>query len=533
MASNTDRFRRGEAYFLDRLDVQDCVVQLAPSDSLILYCGAGVTIDRTGLGWGQLIAAAFAPTDQSVKDYLSQKEIETFLSKHGPMQLASALTQYHLDQAGGDAAALREHLVPLLVNHLYKFNGWQAGRLARNVALLAAVAAALGRQVTIVTTNYDTHIEESLFRVIRRLGLASTPEPHIVVAGERARRRRPRSEDRPGSIEVLYIHGRVPRSGGAQGTLVISEIDYSQTRARTTMLLTNLLKTPSSAVLIVGASITDPPLVDALAQSSSGTSNRVALMPMESTGFAEEPRGEAPNLTEGLRHRCELLGVKLLVPDFKFQTAQFLEEVTQCMTDPQSPEKFFSRASGNTYGARLLAWQAGNRVSQMPEHIYTELAAALKTIRGLISSMSKSREKMRLELWVRDDPAKESVRQLVLRGTSTGPLFDPEVFRTAEIELGSNSASVVAFIEGRPQHLEAATLVGSADYRRRWASFLAVPIYVSERGVRVPVGTVTLASSKSIKDSALPLAKTSSMESLVEEMMRVGRELLSSSLTPV
>lgn len=45
--------------FLSLPRVHRAINQLASQNDLVIYCGAGVTRDRTGLGWSELVSEVF------------------------------------------------------------------------------------------------------------------------------------------------------------------------------------------------------------------------------------------------------------------------------------------------------------------------------------------------------------------------------------------------------------------------------------------------------------------------------------------
>src|SRR5664280_1217555 len=167
MQGHDNRFKRSESQFFHDRSTREAIIRMADSESLVIYCGAGVTIDRTGLGWGQLLATVFAPDTSTHLNYPSAADIAILQLVEDPLRLASILTRYSLDR-DESPEQLVQHLTPLLQNRLYKSTGWQRGLLAHNIAGLALSAATLGKTVHVVTTNYDTLLEDSFRREIER-----------------------------------------------------------------------------------------------------------------------------------------------------------------------------------------------------------------------------------------------------------------------------------------------------------------------------------------------------------------------------
>ena len=85
-----------------------------------------------------------------------------------PLELASILAEYLL-RRHGDIKKARQSLTWLLQQALYKNSGWQAGALVANIVRLACRFAQLGKPVAIVTSNYDTYVEEEFIRYVRHI----------------------------------------------------------------------------------------------------------------------------------------------------------------------------------------------------------------------------------------------------------------------------------------------------------------------------------------------------------------------------
>jgi hypothetical protein len=554
-------FRRSEQEFFHQQLTRDAILQLAASSSLVIYCGAGVTIDRTGYGWAPLIASVFAPDASSHEGHPTQMEISAMERHEDPVRLASILMQYALDQEPS-GASLKAHLTPLLQNRLYKSDTWRNGQLAGNICTLAASSAVVsGRPVEVITTNFDAHLEESFERQVNRWTAKIAPElsrNNDLAASDLVPRlkvwvndednnperltRTALNESRSDEAEVNlhYLHGRVPRTGAADGHLVISEVDYAKSRPKSLDTLVKLFSGDLD-VLILGASLTDPPLVDALALTKGNRKiddvRRFVVMPRSSLGYTDLPIEQNNRIVSHLSRRCELLGTRLLVPDFRYQVAQLCEELTLYRTQAATPADvpaLLTDAAGLRYGLRLLEWW--DQWKEMPvakdaNKAYEELREHFAGIKHHIErsaapgyGLSAAPEHFRLEAWVREDP--QRYRRLALWATSGGPLFDEQIRRNADLELSSRNATVRTFVEGRPQHVDIADLQDRPSAHSRWNSYLSVPIYATIKGSRLPVGAMTLASSQTKAKSVLPLPKLEYMEALRELLIRAGRQIL-------
>lgn len=549
-------FLRSDDQFFHQQMTRTALLALATGEKLTIYCGAGVTIDRTGLGWGQLIASIFTPDGASHPSHPTKEEIDIMRRSEDPMRLASILTQYGLDQAK-TPSKLKSHLTPLLQNRLYKVTGWQAGLLVNNVCSVATTAAANGVEVDVITTNYDTHLEDGFARILTRFRdrledrgetdqLKRVPKIVVRVRDEDCADERDLltigSPTAEAALNLHYVHGRIDQENSSAGHLVMSELDYALARPHTLETLRRLFD-GNRHTIILGASLTDPPLVDALAltkpEKKRHEFNRYVVMPRSSLHYDDQDAKTSNRIVSHLGRRAELLGIQLLVPDFRIQVAQFLEELHLCMRDDASPLEFLSDERGERYGCRLLTWWTSwqeREIARTAEHAYQEVSKHFQDIKQLIAAASavtygesQRQERFRLELWVREDPAR--FRALTKWASSSGPVLDPDVRRTAELELDSGNASVRTFMEGRPQHLAASDL-REMGFQSRWLSYLCVPIWVRVSSGQVPVGVLTLASNRDTSASALPLPKMDFMEQLRNMMIAAGKAMLNPSDAP-
>lgn len=511
------------------------ITSLAAAQRLVLYCGAGVTIDRTSLGWSDLVRRVFT-RDVAEKWYPTAEEIELLAASQDSPRAASSLYAYVHDQESTDEA-VQTFLTPRLAQALYNANSWQEGRLTRNVARLSLYAAAKGISVTVFTTNYDTYIEQAMNEVRKEMEASSTtplPGLSVSVVGTQEPLVEMSSTDAATTVELVYLHGRVRNGGGHDGHLVLTEADYSKTNKLVQGVLRAALDVDRTGALVLGSSLTDAPLLDALLETVR-RSDRFALVPIESFGYTKHSPSLAARLTEHARRRGDTFNLKISCPDFKFQVAQFCSELLLAILHADGPQCALADETNLRYGLRLVEWwdlwqERGG--ADPEESLWRSLEGLKKQILVIIAGKSTSAdryaardERFRVELWVRRDPVNS--RSLVLWGTSEGPVRDRDTLREYPLRLSPSNASVAAFIEGRPLHIDVSELP-SASTDGRWHSFLSVPIFVTTPGSTsaVPVGTVTIASTLSKDASLLPLRRTVDMEKLIQALRQGGLKRL-------
>jgi hypothetical protein len=316
---------------------------------------------------------------------------------------------------------------------------------------------------------------------------------------------------------------------------VPTEDSYARTRAQSRQILEDHFGRhdgKTKGVLIVGASLSDGPLIDALSESHERVAParktaqvRVALTDLPLTSeqldrrFSSRFADSATKITTSdLRRTIALrgdhLGTTVLWPSSHAQSAQFLEE----MRVDVSARKRFGRADAYTdadlklwYSERLDQWSTEFMSSPTMTNqtfVYGRLKYYNEAIKVILrdqkdASLDPKHETLRLELWARVKPTSE--RRLTLIGNSTGPLRDRDALRHETFDTLNNS-SILAFLEGRPL-LKSNDDLGIDDASTRWKTFLTVPIFVHVEvekdgekigGGRIPAGVVTLASTLSM-----------------------------------
>ncbi|WP_328323930.1 SIR2 family protein [Kribbella sp. NBC_00382] len=527
-------FERSAKPFFSQDSTKQCLVTLAQASDVVLYCGAGVTIDRTGLGWKELISLGLRADTEDDSSYVTDEHLAVLNKSLDAQRLASVLRQHFTLKHPSVEDDQRHEIIGNLQRELYRRHTWRGGRLVGNIARYAVFSASVGKQVSIVTTNYDTYIEQEIDKELKRWSNNKKPRPgfQVETAGSSRPARKVKPSD-PGLpiIRLIYLHGRIPPEGRALGRVVLDEVDYAETRPVTVDVLTRLLDHSRCASIVVGASLTDPPLIDALALTRR-RKQRFALMAIASTDVAGNSAADVPVLLEHLAGRCTRIGLSLLTPDFKTQIAQFFEEATICagLADPQTYPAV-------SYGQRLGSWwddwvAASGNASYIID-TYAELREFTNNLRQdwkLPSETVEDAELFKVELWVRWYPTQR--RSLALWGSSLGLLAPRNLLREAKLVLESAQASAKCFTEGRPQYVNLSDVQPPKDqrsdrpYPARWRSFLSVPIYLEAPQRRQVVGIATLASSKTKDESAIRAKDTQQMETLVKNLRTLGTGVL-------
>ena len=507
----------------------EAIAQLAGSEEpLLIYCGAGVSIDRTGLTWSGLVRSCYPGHYSKYYRHGPRKSDVDALMSQPPDQLASSLIYTLRQVARVSKSSLQYTLRERLRTSLYgNKSTWQAGRLATNIVYLAIFRALDGRETTILTTNYDDHLEHQ-FDAIRSYlepfdgnlfpGLEVTdPDGRLI------RLVSPVGKGPEKPVELVYLHGRVPRRGAVNWPIVLDENSYAATsKVVGDRLQRALIDHPLT--LILGSSLSDLPLIRALS-STRNSGRRLALLTKHAIADDLDSDGNSLSL-DLLRHRTSELAVIPLLADFHGQVAQVVHELALRTAFP-SPLPSVPRTLD--YSERLGSWWNSWKVAaatnkELPEKLALALDGALPLF-GLETDQDPFQdvsETYRLELWVRAYPERPE-RQLVRWATSDGRALFGVKGKNGRIESPSYLAPVRAFAEGRSQAFDIQDLEDSRVSTLRYTSksFLAVPIRVND----CIVGVLSLASTNHLKIAGM-MSSHDVTSQTVEYLTDLGTSLL-------
>lgn len=530
--------------------------QVPENGNVVIYCGAGVTIDRTGVGWSELLAKAFSidSTNNWYPDDVSIKVLQDILSPDAFAELMEINWRDNYSSMTNPMNPLYKRMSELL----YAPNGWDSGRLCTDVARLAIWLARASKQsVHLITTNYETYLEASLVYERKKLQLteggAIIPNQKLTISDSEVELRVTanckKAVQKPGRVTLRYLHGCIKEDGSPSGNIILSESDYEKAFSDETKLLKESFKC-ADRLVVIGASLTDLPLLHALIQTSSHDSsdvqpseNRFAIVFNGYVDKCSDDGSVAKSVRSQLRKRGQTLDLNTLTPDFKFQVPQILEETVFAID--------LYKNSGATYGgttsyANQLRdwwkdWFSKNPISRDPkdiESLCTISEVLSQDLKDLSETMGFAYdetvlERMRLEIWVRREAP--DAHELALWCTSAGPVLDEKVLNRKPLYAQSTNSAVRAFIEGRPVQHDLTDLIPDMPSNvGRWKSFLSIPIHSRTKSQQnaiksVPVGVITLASNLPLMESQLSPEKTRliDMERVVKFLRGRGEALLS------
>ena len=525
---------------LDRPFFQDSQTKnfidlIANQHDLGLYVGAGVTISRTGLSWPGLIQALIPSELKTIFRRASLTEV------YGNNEAATVVVEmykqvYGTTDAGSAGIRLRNALRTLL----YRNGSVLAGQLTEQVSRLLAARNARQRTSSVLTTNFDNHLDLSLDAICRVAGsgpqlslLEDLPRPLRIRRWSRAALTADVESDLPklklptrDAIDFIYLHGYVsdsedpavsfenhgdaPAASGLYKDLpdlkpVLAEDEYATSAVDTGRILKYAFE--HQPTLMLGSSLDDPPLMRALLESRTSKHPRWAVLPLQ--GAKPEITSDASRLEEYKRYqrlRLEHFNVMPIFPHYFSQVGQLVQEIALATQLP--PGAYPRNDFEQDYGGRLTtwwnAWERRNLIvessseSQLAHHM--KLQAALENLRagGLAPG---SGEHYKLELWLRWNPSSSS-RQLRLWASSIGTFTEIALMRVGDIDSVSPFAAIRNFCYGGPQSSES-----SQD--GRWRTYLSLPItsnalmshYLGPPDLYdVPVAVISMFSTRAEKD---------------------------------
>lgn len=482
------------------------IEELSALESVAIYVGAGASIERTGLTWEALSAQMLDP---QLGDFPSRVEIVRNASS--TLAVSSAIAQQFREER---ATNWRDYLSRAIHDQLYAGPAEQTAYFIDRVVSLASAYIRAGKSAVIVTPNYDRFlldaVEEQRKRfdnayddvAVFRLGVNADglptkldevlPKLHESLKSQR-------------TLTLVFLHGYVDRdvsstSSESETFPVVSEEDYAATRENSQSILGEIFTGRST--IIVGSSVTDPPLIHALLESrTEKASKRYVIRPLQGQHAGSLTASARKHLVEIEERRARHLGIDLVSPPFYYQAPQILEEVRVDLAAATASHKYSEANADHRYGARLLRWwddwskADGEDIEKQQEQHYRFLRnEALPRLRQILKA--KRGENLKLEAWVRWEP--ES-RRLALWASSTGSWPEHRTMRDDAISANTQITAIKAFVNGAP------TYEKGDPAHTRWGSYLAKPIRAIDPryNVYVPVGVICVASMRPQDRSAL------------------------------
>jgi hypothetical protein len=491
--------------FFARNPTKRFIDELGHLDPLCVFIGSGVTVDRTGLDWNTLFVELL------VKLKEKEETARLIVTNLKPRAAGSAIVHRYYNHYGADEWKLR--LVNDVRDLLYDIPSWLGGRSPQAMAELWTESFTAGQIVSLVTTNYDTHIEAEIALAakvwVSQLSESDDPEDIALLASLTAHIQAP----------VRHLHGTVHENAESE-LPVISERDYLNASSDVGEALYEEFTTKH--VLIVGSGLDDPPLLNALLRTKSGAEmaglKRYAIVPRSDFG-AQSDETTSVTLIRLHEDRLRHLGVEGIHIDHYSQIAQIFDEARVAST----LDKGEYPGSHKRHGERLYRWWQQWHAPIASDHAGVQERHHRRLVEGLAEirqELEAPDEPLRFELWVRWSPSNDREgRRLRLWASSLANFADSQLTRSVPIAPGSNFACMKAFSEGRVVYDE------GIQPTERWQSFMAAPLKPLQHTVSLVVGSVVISSMRPLPDSCLGKENRRQHRNAIGVARRVGAEL--------
>ena len=429
--------------------VRDLWSEIKKSKRVVIFCGAGVTIGRTGVSWGDLVRQVGRKTLCTEEDQSSFCEAcDNFFGS----------TSFTPEQKASVAAAKLQDdttINEVIKETLYNNSGYQEGRLLDALTNFIMEMLVADKEIDIVTTNYDTHIEDRMQHLIeayknngeKELPKEKCPRMTVTILKDDGPEENEQMYDGGGStVNFVYVHGRVDSYGKARGTVVFSERDYEKSHDRTTEKLMKLFK--DSPTIIVGSSLADTPLIRSLLgvareESKGGRVHyhRYAVM----AGVVVEDN-EASTELQVLR--AKQLGLKPLFYDYYDEIADIFWNLRAFLLKgvDDFEEDLPCELAKNDWVKKAEKQSRERTISTQVYEYSARFARGIRNIFGVED------EYLKIEFWfLEGDDGQTHKRFLKVWTNSAGPVYTRGLRRCEEITRANAErvASMRSFVDGR------------------------------------------------------------------------------------
>lgn len=361
------------------------------------------------------------------------------------------------------------------------------GELALSIAKLASLRRA---DVRLITTNFDTLLEEALRCYVDDQEVTSFALDEVEEWSAAAEN---------GQFGVMHVHGIVPPTGQAKGPFVLSESEFFQHGAKVRRIIADSLE--SSCAIFVGLSMSDPNLIGPLYDlTAKKTAMRFALTVPEAAPGAQNERESTEYALEVAKFMEAKFRLSTVLLKSYSQLHQVLADLSLAILEPNRYLRTPSDdPSSLVYGARLRRAldqcystvgcakrdrvPDGRRAATLNDRLYRALHADQGPV-GVISRIAsdsysydfrRSTEKLSLFLWLRSrgQRGRRARYALSLIGMSAYSHREEWSLRSEiEIMRATKMTASQAVFYGAPLAVDLERQVGSPI----WRGLVALPI---------------------------------------------------------
>lgn len=541
--------------------------ELTGAEGVLIYCGAGLSYPLTGLTWNRLILDVFenlrSELENNIVEFTESADVydkvkeRLSASSSTPRENATIVATYIESLAKASYCQLDyyDKLADLIGQSIYRRLAKIQGLLTEghrhtgsllfeHVVSLVIYLLLEGTKVRIVTTNYDTYLEETLRSVMTILSKDRTNEYSVKVYGSE---RYPNfSRLNSATVPLVYLHGRIVRNLESRASdrentpfkqLVFSEKEYYSHQYKTAKIMAAAAK-EIDCTLIIGSSLNDPPLLEWLYNNSiidtSSTASDMGkndakqrgerrtsvlvVQAIEQDRYTSEPLTDENRISiaQMTRTRCKTLGVDYFIPVRSFTDLSYLIRDAIIGKSESTGSDSPSEISATHRELTTWATDASARLDDevRVRRIHDQLFENVEAVQDLISELVlnrllETRRKfplaVRLEYWVRGvSPHRGDPEYLVKVADSAGVSLDRRVRRSESFfrRFPSRSAALRS-IQFDASELTTLNKLGQHDHASRWQAFYAAPVrsQVGSSGLSLPVTTGALVAAIQLEES--------------------------------
>lgn len=554
-------FRRSDVPFLESAAAQNAIKEIVDGRGLTIYVGAGATIDSGGPSWDNLVRQLLERLleEEGPSNTLRfPEDIKSLATACSALEIASIVESlYEEAHPIRDSHTLQE-LRQAIVSLTYPRASTDGGQLTRAIAELAIEAARYFKKVNVMTTNYESILEEELkdlvgkdIRITRHYYDMGNSRPST----SRGAGVHEKSSNR---IDIHYLHGMLAKEGEPRGELIFSESEYLKFRGTEAEILEKFFK--QGCLLIVGASLTDPPLLSSLHDTAKKhDGRRFALFPVQSlaSNFSQPTIGQIEAVRRGTTQRFESYDLTVLFPDYYSQCSWYCREIASSLRKRQAgsedlvfrpyhrrlqewsriwTEKYFvetkgaslspaekrvnSDTGGGDSGVESLVVQ---NLDAGRHEIHVALRSGLERLALQFQASEITQEAWKIELWARILVDGDH-RSLSVVGSSTTVMMDDRVRRTVPLSIRSRFPAIKAYCDGRAyvwRRGESDTSDASENPDlNRWDYSRTIPVMLFDHQGSIPVGCVSLVA---MNRTVLDLLSARDRQRIDEELVTVAQ----------
>lgn len=488
---------------LDNEEAEDFVRSFAKARQLTLLVGAGASMEASLPSWPTLITRLLEHVAREIPALRTKDQRQQWIQR--------TLDRDDLLGAGAVVEVMaKESLDALIPPALFGEGGagaYEPGPIAQEVARLRRTS---GADVEILTTNYDDLLE----RALQGAGFTKSSIRTYV----QSRTQRP-----TGAVAVTHLHGVAARDQPPR-SIVLTEEQYHKMQRGSSWqerLVTSRLE--SSSCIFVGLSLADPNLVRYLYGYKQRSGIHHAAIFVRQADLLALDTSVRSAREEAVRRRWARCGVACVFVDHYADAAQLLYEVGLCRGVSDRYEAVGHRVSRAIRRIENQIFRAADSQADFARrqiHLSELLRGVLESLLETAGLDSLDDERLAVALWLLSADGKS----LTGWAHSDRAHQDPRTVSPVPLDAASDWVAVRAVCQGTRVDRD------RDNYASRWRFVRALPI-VLEAPSRLPIGCVTLSSTRPGSQSVLNRLPAGTRAAFHDALQTVVAELFGLALT--